>query len=343
MLATDAFKPMNKMETSRTYRFHGLEFRVRCSAAMGAFLDDRFRVLPPEGDLRGTISLDFWSVPDPSQHCVEKPPGQERIFYDFPRGEACSFETGDQLYLRFENGVRVLGSPGLGYASFSLVELEPANLFMASHLMLTILLVEFLKRRGCYSMHAAGFSKNGKAILLPGGSGAGKSTLSITLLRSGFDYLSDDMVYLRRAAGDLTVLGFPEGVDVTDQTITFFPELVFLRNAPKSVAWAKQSVRPEEVYAAKVVREAHPGAIVFPKISGKERSDVRPINTEEAFREIIANLLLTEARSCQSHLDILTELVRQTPCYRLETGRDFDRIPILLADLLSVSREEIHA
>ena len=333
---------MNKVQTSRTYRFHGLELRVRCSTAMGTFLDQRFRVLPPEGELRGIISLDFWPVPDPSQHCVEKPLGQERIFYDFPRGEACSF-TGDQLYLRFENGVRVLSRPELGCASFSIVESEPANLFMASHLMLTILFVEFLKRRGYYSMHAAGFCKNGKAILLPGGSGAGKSTLAITLLRSGFGYLSDDMVYLRWDSRDLKVLGFPEDVDVTDETINFFPELASLQNAPKSVAWAKQSVRPDEIYAVEVTREARPGAIVFPKISGKERSDVRLIDTDEAFREIIANLLLTEARSCQSHLNILTELVRQTPCYRLETGRDFDRIPALLGDLLTGSREEIHA
>jgi len=334
---------MSKVPTLRTYRFHGLEFQVRCSPAMAAFLDHRFRVLPSEGDLRGTISLDFWSVPDPGQHCVEKPSGPGQVFYEFPRGEACYFETGDQLYLSFQDGARLLSTPGLGCASFSLVESEPANLFMASHLMLTILLVELFKRRGCYSMHAAGFTKNGKAILLPGGSGAGKSTLSIMLLRSGFGYLSDDMVYLRWRSGGLKILGFPEDVDITDRTITFFPELAFLQNMPKSVAWAKKSVRAEEVYAVEMVREAQPGAIVFPKVSGKERSAVRPIHAEEAFREIIANLLLTEARSCQSHLDILTELVRQTPCYRLETGRDFDRIPFLLGELLSGSREEIHA
>ena len=85
--------------------------------------------------------------------------------------------------------------------------------------MLTILLVEMLKRRGCYSMHAAGFSKDGKVILIPGTSGAGKSTLAITLLRGGFGYLSDDMVFLRRSSDGLRVLGFPEDVDVSDQTI----------------------------------------------------------------------------------------------------------------------------
>ena len=310
---------------------------------MAAFLGNRFRALPSEGDQRGTISLDFFSLPDPSQHCIEKPPGQGRAFYEFPLGEACYFETGDQIYLRFRDGVRVLSRPSLGCASFSVVESDPTNLFMASHLMLTILLVEFLKRRGCYGMHAAGFSKNGKAILIPGTSGAGKSTLAIALLRSGFDYLSDDMVYLRRHTNELKVLSFPEDVDVSDQTIGFFPELHFLRNVPKSVAWAKKSVRADEVYGAELVREARPGAIVIPKISGEAKSTIRPIVADEALLEIVSNVLLTEVSSCQSHLDILTELVRQTPCYRLETGRDFDCIPHLFRELLNDSREEVHA
>ena len=78
-------------------------------------------------------------------------------------------------------------------------------------------------------MHAAGFSKDGKVILIPGTSGAGKSTLAITLLRGGFGYLSDDMVFLQRRSDGLGVLSFPEDVDVSDQTINFFPELEFLR------------------------------------------------------------------------------------------------------------------
>jgi hypothetical protein len=333
---------MSGVEKLRTYRFHGLDIQVRCSETMAAFLGNRFRGLPGEGDLRGTIALDFRSLADPSQHSVEKPLGQGRDFYEFPVGEACYFQTRDEIYLRFRDGVRVLGKPSEGCASFSIVESDPANLFMASHLMLTILLVEFLKRRGCYGTHAAAFSKNGKAILIPGTSGAGKSTLSIALLRSGFDYLSDDMVYLRWHSGELKVLSFPEDVDVSDHTISFFPELDFLRSVPKSVAWAKASVRADEVYGSVSVREARPGAIVIPKISGKAKSTIRPIDADDALREIVSNVLLTEARSCQSHLDILTQLVRQTPCYRLETGRDFDCIPQLFCELLHESREEVH-
>jgi hypothetical protein len=334
---------MSEAKQTRSYCFHGMELQVACSAAIAEFLDNRFRLLFSEGERRETISFDFQSVADASRHCVKKPDGQGRVFYDLPSGEACYFKAQDQLYISFRDGVRALSKPEQGCASFSIVESKPVNLFVASHLLFTILLVEILKRRGFYSLHAAGFSTDGKAILIPGTSGAGKSTLAITLLRSGFGFLSDDMVFLRRASDGLRVLGFPEDVDVSDRTIGFFPELDFLGRSPKAEGWPKRQVRADEVYRVKPVREGRPQAIIFPQISNKETSALRLIDPDEALRELVSNVLLTEPRSCQSHLGILSELVRQTPCYRLETGRDFDRIPVLLRELLNGSREEVRA
>jgi len=334
---------MSEFRRTRNYRFHGLNLQVLCPAAIAESLDSRFRLLPA-GEAQGeTIFFDFRSVPDGKQHCIERPKEQGRVFYDMPEGEACYFGGSDQLYVSFRDGVRALSGPGLNCATFSVVESEPVNLFLASHLMFTILMVEMLKRRGCHNLHAGGFSKDGKAILIPGTSGAGKSTLAITLLRSGFGYLSEDMVFFRRDSEGLQVLGFPEDVDVSKQTIDFFPELQFLGRAPKAAGWTKRQVRADEVYGVELVWQAQPGAVVFPKISPTGRSVLRPIGADEALLELVSNVLLTEGRSCQSHLNILSELARETPCYRLETGRDFDHIPILLSELLTGSPEKIHA
>lgn len=334
---------MSEMQQVRNYSFLGLDLSVSCSQAIAESLDSRFRLLSPDTEAKEIISLDFQSVPDGSRHWVKRPHGKGRRFYELPSGEACYFEIGDQLYFSFQDGLRALGNPSLGSVSFSIVESDPVNVFMASHLILTILLVEILKRRACYSMHAAGFTNDGKAILIAGTSGAGKSTLAVTLLRGGFGYLSDDMVFLRRGPDGLQVLGFPEDVDVSEQTVDFFPELDFLKHSPKNAGWPKKQVRADEVYGAEPIRQARPGAIVFPHISGRATSTVQPIGADEAFLELAPNVLLTQASSCQSHLGVLTELVNSTPCYRLETGRDFDRIPFLLRELLTGSREEVHA
>jgi hypothetical protein len=334
---------VNETRHTRNYRFHGLNLRISCSDAIAESLDSRFRLLPSDEGHGEIISLDFQTVLEQNQHRIKKPLDRGRVFYELGSGEACYFAASDRLYLSFRDGVRALSNLGQNFACFSIVESDPVNLFMASHLLFTILLVEMLKRRGCYSIHAAGFSHDGKAILIPGTSGAGKSTLAITLLRGGFGYLSDDMVFLQRHSGGLQVLGFPEDVDVSDQTINFFPELDFLSRSSKVGGWPKKQVRADVVYGAEPVREARPGAIVFPRISVDGRSALRPIGADEALLELVPNVLLTEAGSCQRHLNILTELAKQAPCYRLETGRDFDRIPFLLRELLSGSREEIHA
>jgi hypothetical protein len=310
---------------------------------MAACLDARFRMFPTDGPCQEMVLFDFEAVPEPSHHTVKKPAGSERPFYEMPKGEASYFEQSDEVYVSFRDGVRARCRPGSDYASLSIVETDPKNLFVASHLVLTILLVEILKRRGWYSLHAAGFSENGRAVLIPGTSGAGKSTLSIALLRAKFDYLSDDMVFLGRGPRGLTARGLVEDVDVSDQTIRFFPELDFLLHSPKLDGFTKKQVPAEAVYGTKAIAEAHPKVIILPRISGKQTSTITPIESDEALHEIVPNMLLTEQRACQGHLGVFADLVKQTACYRLDTGHDFDRIPTLFRELLRSDPEEVHA
>jgi hypothetical protein len=83
-----------------------------------------------------------------------------------------------------------------------------------------------------------------------------------------------------------------------------------------------------------VVTEARPAAVVIPRIAEAETSVVTRIDPDEALLEMVPNVLLTEAHSCRAHLDALRELVTSTPCYRLETGRDFDRLSVRFRELL---------
>ncbi|MCB0175226.1 MAG: hypothetical protein H6631_18775 [Anaerolineaceae bacterium] len=65
---------------------------------------------------------------------------------------------------------------------------------------------ELLLRDSCYQLaahchtgllfHAAALSGRGRTLILPGNSGAGKSTLTAWLITQGFDYLSDELVFI---------------------------------------------------------------------------------------------------------------------------------------------------
>jgi hypothetical protein len=332
---------MNDGRQARSYFLHGTQLRVSCSAAAAALLDARFRLLPVEAPCAHEVLLDFQVAPDPSRHSIEKPEGDGRPFYEMPRGEACYFEDTDEVYLAFGDGVRALYEPGLNRVSFSSVESVAGNLFVASHLLLTILLAELFKRRGWFSLHAAGFTEDARAILIPGGSGAGKSTLTVALLRADFDYLGEDMLFLGRRPEGLAVRGIIEDVDVSDQTIHFFPELNFLLRCPRIDGFPKKQLRVNEVYGAKTVSESRPKVIILPRISKERHSVATRIESDQALLEIVPNVLLTQPRACQAHLGVLADLVKQSTCYRLDTGQDFDRIPALFRRLLSGDREKV--
>jgi len=325
---------VSNIKRTQNYGFHGLNLSVSSSPAIATCLDSRFQMLPSNGERSETIYFDFESVSSTKGHLFGKPPGRAKTFYQLEGGDASYFESEDQLYLSYGDRVRVLCNPGSGSACFSVLEPEIDNLWLASHLLFTICLIEILKRRGLYSLHAGGFSANGKCLLIPGTSGAGKSTLTVASLRANFDYMSDDMVFLMGRPEGFQVLAFPEELDVSDQTAGFFPELSFLLRSPKRPGWRKRQIHPIQVYGAKVAPVARPAAVVIPRIAQAETSVVTRMDPDEALLEMVPNVLLTEANSCRAHLDALSELVESTPCYRLETGRDFDQLSVRFRELL---------
>jgi hypothetical protein len=73
---------------------------------------------------------------------------------------------------------------------------------------------------------------------------------------------------------------------------------------------------------------------VFPRIAGVPKSVLTPLDPGEALLELVANVLLTEPRSSQAHLDVLAELVEASECYRLETGTDLEGAVRLLRELV---------
>ncbi|HEY0510690.1 MAG TPA: hypothetical protein VGH73_02220 [Thermoanaerobaculia bacterium] len=270
------------------------------------------------------------------RHAFERP-AVARPVYDPPVGEVLYDDAADHLYIAYGPRLRVLCEPGLGRARASAAGMEEADLWSLSHPLFTLPLVELMKRRGLYGLHAGGVCRDGRALLLPGTSGSGKSTLTLALARAGFAFLGDDTLFLARRPGHasgLRVLAFPDELDLTDQTVAFFPELAALLGHSRPEGWRKRQVRVEHAYGAPVVWECDPAALVFPRVTGLPASELIPLSRGEALLELAPNILLTEARSSQGHLDALAALVEGSECYRLEAGTDLDASVELLREIL---------
>ncbi|MES1243141.1 MAG: hypothetical protein ABUT39_16130 [Acidobacteriota bacterium] len=305
----------------RSYAFHGLTVGV--SVPIEA-VHARFASLPPSEeapDLRFEVGNGF-----------ERPAGA-RTVYEPPAGEVVYHDAGDLLYL--EHGpMRVLADPGDGRVLFSMGEIEGEELWILSHPFVSVPMMELLKRRGLFGVHAAGAALDGRALVLAGTSGSGKSTLSLALARAGFDFLGDDTLFLAWRPDGLRVLAFPDEIDLTEETAGFFPELPETA-ARATPGWRKRQLRAGEAFGARIAWECEPAVLVFPRVSGRPRSELRPIDAGEALLELAPNVLLTQPEASQAHLDALAELARASRCWRLETGTDLDEAATLLRGLLA--------
>jgi hypothetical protein len=69
-----------------------------------------------------------------------------------------------------------------------------------------------------HALHAGGVCRNGACILLPGTSGSGKSSLTAWLVAHGYQYLSDELVFL---SDDATVAPLTRPISLKVETTQF--------------------------------------------------------------------------------------------------------------------------
>lgn len=315
--------------------FHGVSIAVSTDRdELTDVIASRLREFDESHGQTADLQFEFVHVRGSAEHVVGPPEAPGRAVYNPPEGFVSYFESLDQLYADYGDRVRVMCEPARGRAVVSVRESRSRDTWLASHPFFTLPLVEMLKRRGLFSVHAAGVAVDGRAVVVAGGTGAGKSTLTLALLRAGFEFLGDDMSFLRHEPEGLRVLAFPDEIDVTAETIELFPSIED-HLAPAREGWSKRQVRRGSTpFNSVIARDSSPAIIVFPHVSNDNTSRISPLGRADALLELVPNVLLTEPLSSQAHLDALGELVRQSECYRLETGRDLHAVPDLVRELL---------
>lgn len=320
----------------RRYRFDGLILEVSSDdPAIAEALDAR--LLPwiaPDRIQTTELRFEYRSASAGRVRGIEQPSGPVRTVYDPIDGEVLYAIDEDRLYLRYRQAIQAVCDAVPGLTRVSVLQPDPTQTWLLSHPLFTLPFIESMKRRGRYSLHAAGLCRNGRGLIFPGGSGAGKTTLAIRLLQSGFDFLSDDMLFLDPSAEKLRVLGFPDEIDVTGETLERMPELQEIPGFGKIPGSPKYQIRPEALRAHCIVPHCRAAALIFPRIAATGRSALTPMDRTEALMALAPNVLLTEAVASQAHFSALGRLAAETVSYRLETGRDLDALPLLFNELL---------
>jgi hypothetical protein len=200
-------------------------------------------------------------------------------------------------------------------------------------------LAELLKRRGLFTLRAAALEYQGQGVLIAGGHGQGKTTACVSLLRSGFRYLSDDCPLLSEQDAQVDLLACPVKVEAVDRTIEMFAEL--REAAPgivKQGVW-KKWFQPEDIYPRSIGETCRPAMILFPVVSDMPHSCLEPLPKGRALERMMpqglqpGNLAIS-----RREFQALSKLVQQADCYRLHFGRNVLDLPDLVAPLLNLRK-----
>lgn len=184
-------------------------------------------------------------------------------------------------------------------------------------------LSELLKHQGLYTIHATALEKGGRGVLIPGYSGRGKTTACISLLRSGYRCLSDDHPFLKIVNGTLEVLAFPEKVDVTENSLKFFPELRDESHGRLYQGLIKRYFHIEDFFPDGTARSCDPWVIIFPQVVNQPTSYAEPVSKREALEKILPHgLLVYDKAIARKEFQAWSYLIQKVNSYCLHFGRD---------------------
>ena len=195
--------------------------------------------------------------------------------------------------------------------------------------------LEILKKFGLYNLHASTVCREDSGFFFSAATGSGKSTLAVSLVRSGFGFLSDDITFVRRTGSDMELLAFPQPVQMWDDALQRFPELHKIQSQYSPCHGYKKQFRVEDIYPGSFRERALPKVLILPKLADQKESYLTELTKTKALVELIPQSLIVAQRSIvRDHMGVLADLIDRCDCYKLSFGSDIDRIPNLISDVL---------
>jgi hypothetical protein len=316
----------------QSYFLHGIALTVEADGdSVIEAMDLRLRDFRSESGTESELRIEFFL--DAGSSGGRSPQGGRPV-YDTPFGSVFYAPSEDTIYGTL-SGVTMRCEPARGIARFQLDSDAGEDVYLATHPLATVCLMELLERRGLFSLHAACLADAaGRGVLLAGPTGAGKSTLALALARAGMGFLSDDIVFLSPEPGRVRALGFADAVGLSEHAARTFADLQDRLAEPPLDGFPKRLARPRDVLGVPAVGSCRPELLVFPSVADQRSSRCDRLAPGEALLRLTPDVLLTEPGATQAHLDAIGALLRQVECYGLSCGADLDCAVDLMRSLL---------
>jgi hypothetical protein len=186
--------------------------------------------------------------------------------------------------------------------------------------------------RGGLLFHAAALARRGKGLILPGTIGAGKSTLAAWLLARGFDYLTDELVFVAPGSGRFQAFARPLNLKPPARVI-LQRKFDFEGQSGQVFSGSQfDLVPPTFINPRSQVSEPDLGLILFPRYLPESAFDLRRLSRAQAGLELMQ--CLVNARNLPDYgFSEITRLARTAAAYQM-CYAGFDQIGEMVETLL---------
>lgn len=308
---------------------HGVTLEIACpDPEIADLVARRLAAFPAgSGDTDARIEIDGGG------RSLSPRPAGARVVHEAPRGSIAYSDEQDAVWIAYD-GASADCRPGRGEARISVDRSRAGWEWAATRPVLTLTLIELLKRRSLFALHAAAAVRGDDAVLFAGRSGSGKSTAALALLLDGWQLLGDDMLFLRRDSGRVRAYGFPDEIDATADTVRLLPELAPIERWAVLPGYTKHQLPLAAVRSDAVAFSATPRLVLVPHVSTGAHRVTKPLTPDELLLELLPNVVLTEAAAAQQQLDLLAELARTVPAFEIALGGNVRTLGAVVEEII---------
>lgn len=192
----------------------------------------------------------------------------------------------------------------------------------------------FMEKKGCQLLHAASVGTKKNAVLITGKGGVGKSTTALNCLSSGLLYLADDYL-ITKLEPEPKVYSLYNTAKLNADNIQNFPEFTNLVTNPDKLDQEKAIIYLYPDYKDKIINELPLKAILVPKITDKEETNISKPEKWEVVRSISFTTMSQLPNVGINTHNFINSLTSNIPSFNLELGNNFKQIHETIVNLIN--------
>lgn len=201
----------------------------------------------------------------------------------------------------------------------------------------------WMEGKGRQLLHAGAVGRSDGCVLMVGRGGSGKSTSTLACLESDLLFLAEDYCLLgeglrRERSAERpghVIYSLYCSAKVDANSLELLPQLRHLATGAPVDDAGKALFFLDGSYANSLGRALPLVAVLLPKVSGRRDTTLRPASAIDALRALAPSTVFQLPGGGQQAFESMAALVRQAPCFFLETGTDIAQIPIVISKLLA--------